>query len=301
MTGRELMELEVPWLPACETHWQLSPVKRQFEVLLGKMLQPGKRSPEDVEVPYLKAQHIQWDKVVTQDLPTMWATLEEVSSLRVRKGDLLVCEGGEVGRAAIVTEDLPEDCIIQNALHLVRPKKSGDVCFLRYVLRHATSQEWLDVLCNRATIAHFTVEKFSEMWVWLPPLSQQRAITNFLDRETAMIDELIAEKERLLELLAEKRRALITNAVTRGLDPDVPVRDSEAEWLGEIPRHWGKQFVRWLFKEVDERSNTGEGELLTVSHLTGVTLRSEKEVNMFMAETLEGYKICRPGDLELIS
>ena len=246
MTGQELVELEVPWLPTRETHWQLSPVKRHFDVLLGKMLQPKKRSPEDVQVPYLKAQHIQWDKVVTQDLPTMWATPEEVSSLRVRKGDLLVCEGGEVGRATIVTGDLPEDCIIQNALHLVRPKKSGDVRFLRYVLRHATSQEWLDVLCNRATIAHFTVEKFSEMWVWLPPLSQQRTIADFLDRETAKIDELILEKERLLELLAEKRRALITHAVTRGFDPDVPMRDSGVEWLGEIPEHWSVRRLRHI-------------------------------------------------------
>ena len=137
--GREFAELEVPWLPVQGTNRQLSPVKRHFDVLLGKMLQPQKRSPEDIQVPYLKAQHIQWDGVVTQDLPTMWATLGEVSSLRVKKGDLLVCEGGEVGRAAIVTEDLPEDCIIQNALHLVRPKKSGDVRFLRYMLRHATS------------------------------------------------------------------------------------------------------------------------------------------------------------------
>ena len=139
----------------------------------------------------------------------MWAP-DEISSLRVKKRDLLVCEGGEVGRAAIVTEALPEDCIIQNALHLVRPKKSGDIRFLRYVLRHATSQEWLDVLCNRATIAHFTVEKFSEMWVRFPPLPQQRAIADFLDRETAKIDVLIAEKDRLIKLPAERRRALIT-------------------------------------------------------------------------------------------
>lgn len=86
--GREFAELEVPWLLARGTHWQLSPVKRHFEVLLGKMLQPEKRSPKDVEVPYLKAQHLQWDKVVTQDLPTMWATPEEVSSLRPRTAKL---------------------------------------------------------------------------------------------------------------------------------------------------------------------------------------------------------------------
>ena len=133
--------------------------------------------------------------------------------------------------------------------------------------------------------------------VSIPPLSKQRDIVDYLDRETARIDALIAAKERLLELLAEKRRALITRAVTRGLNPDVPLRDSGIPWLGEIPAHWEIDRARWLFKERDQRSETGEEELLTVSHITGVTPRSEKDVNMFEAETKEGYKICHSGDL----
>ena len=129
------------------------------------------------------------------------------------------------------------------------------------------------------------------------PSARQRAIADYLDRETARLDGLVAAKERVLGLLAEKRRALITRAVTRGLDPRVPLRDSGIPWLGEIPAHWEIERTRWLFRERDERSETGEEELLTVSHLTGVTPRSEKDVNMFEAETTEGYKICLAGDL----
>ena len=70
------------------------------------------------------------------------------------------------------------------------------------------------------------------------PPRRQRAIADFLDRETAKIDALVARKERLIELLQEKRTALITRAVTRGLDPNVPMKDSGVEWLGEIPAHW---------------------------------------------------------------
>ena len=73
----------------------------------------------------------------------------------------------------------------------------------------------------------------------LPPLAQQRAIADYLDRETARLDALVAAKERVLGLLAEKRRALITRAVTRGLHPNIPLRDSGIPWLGEIPAHWG--------------------------------------------------------------
>ncbi len=72
----------------------------------------------------------------------------------------------------------------------------------------------------------------------LPSVLEQRAIAAFLDRETARIDALVAKKERLIELLQEKRTALITRAVTKGLDPNVPMKDSGVEWLGEIPAHW---------------------------------------------------------------
>jgi len=106
-------------------------------------------------------------------------------------------------------------------------------------------------------------------------------------------------KERQLELLAEKRRALITRAVTRGLNPNAPLRDSGLSWLGQIPKHWRIERSKWLFKERDERTENDDGEMLTVSHLTGVTPRSEKDVNMFEAETTEGYKICRKGDLAI--
>ena len=131
----------------------------------------------------------------------------------------------------------------------------------------------------------------------IPEWERQSAIAGYLDRETARLDALVAEKERLLKLLTEKRRVLITHAVTRGLDPDAPVRDSGVPWLGEIPGHWKVERARWLFRERDQRSATGDEELLTVSHLTGVTPRSEKEVHMFEAETTEGYKICTQGDL----
>ena len=80
----------------------------------------------------------------------------------------------------------------------------------------------------------------------IPPLSEQTAIAAFLDRETARIDALVAKEERLIELLREKRTALITRAVTKGLDPNAPVKDSGVEWLGEIPEHWETTKLRRL-------------------------------------------------------
>jgi type I restriction enzyme S subunit len=133
----------------------------------------------------------------------------------------------------------------------------------------------------------------------VPPLLEQRRIVAFLDRETAEIDALVAAKQRLLDLLAEKRQAIVAEAVMRGLNPSAPLRASGTDWLGDIPTHWEVERSRWVFQERDERSETGEEEMLTVSHLTGVTPRSEKNVNMFEAESTVGYKLCFAGDLAI--
>ena len=285
------------WQPCAANDWQCIQAKRAFEIVLGKMLQPSPSDDNDDEVPYLKALHVQWGKVLLENLPTMWASSLEIDKLALNIGDLLVCEGGEVGRAAPLREQPPEHCIIQNALHRVRNLPLGEVCFLRYLLSHAAEKGWFNVLCNRATIAHFTAEKFRNLWMHLPSADIQQLIANYLDRETSQIDELVASKELMLALLAEKRAALISHAVIHGLDPDAPLKPSGHPWLGDIPTHWKVMRSKRVLREHDERSVSGDEELLTVSHITGVTKRSEKEVNMFEAETTEGYKRCTHGNL----
>jgi type I restriction enzyme S subunit len=227
----------VAWLGEIPSIWSIEPAKRHFVIQLGKMLQNGPTCDTDRMVPYFKALHVLWGTVNANDLPEMWASPSEIKQYGVESGDLLVCEGGEVGRAGIAS-DPPVDSIIQNALHRVRAKNTGDVRFLMYVLHSVSSGGWFDVLCNRATIAHFTGEKFAALRIPLPTADEQQAIAAFLDRETARIDTLIEKKRRQIELLQEKRSALISHAVTKGLDPNAKMKDSGIEWLGEIPEHW---------------------------------------------------------------
>ena len=249
MTELVISEFHAPWQPNTN-NWDFSQVKNYYEVILGKMLQNTPAGQDDIEVPYFKAQHVQWNNVVIDELPTMWASPSETEMLRVKKGDLLVCEGGEAGRAGIVRNEPPANTIIQNAIHLVRPKRNGDIKYLRYLLQHAASHGWLDVICNRATIAHFTVEKFNQLWAWFPPLSEQHAIADYLDRETARIDTLITTKERLLELLAEKRQAIITHTITLGLNPNAPLRNSGVEEIEKIPSHWEVKKLKYVTHQI---------------------------------------------------
>ncbi|WP_420609451.1 restriction endonuclease subunit S [Candidatus Poriferisodalis sp.] len=180
--------------------------------------------------------------------------------------------------------------------------------FLRYVLLSDEFVSAVDSSTYGAKMPRANWEFIGNVRVLVPPRNEQVSITAYLDRETARVDELISKQELLIERLGEYRVALITRTVTRGLPPDAaeaagldpapPLKDSGVEWLGKVPEHWDVVENRRLFDERDERSDDGDGELLTVSHLTGVTRRSEKpDVGMFMAETLEGYKRCLRGDL----
>ena len=155
----------------------------------------------------------------------------------------------------------------------------------------------LDTGSDEAAVPGLNRDKAYEREVLLPDLETQEATASFLDFEAQAVDSLIEAKQKLLGLLAEKRRTLVAEAVMRGLDRSAPLRPSGIDWLGDIPAHWEVERSRWLFNERDERSETGEEEMLTVSHITGVTPRSQKDVNMFEAETTAGYKLCFTGDL----
>ncbi len=134
-----------------------------------------------------------------------------------------------------------------------------------------------------------------------PPLSEQTAIASFLDRKTALIDQAIGIKEKQIELLKERRQILIHKAVTGKTTVQtrhaLSLKDSGVEWIGEIPEHWEVKRAKYLFDEIGERSKTGDEELLSVSHMTGVTPRSEKNVSMFQSEDYSGSKLCQKDDL----
>jgi type I restriction enzyme S subunit len=134
----------------------------------------------------------------------------------------------------------------------------------------------------------------------LPPRGEQSAIATFLDRETTKLDTLIAKQAKLLELLQEKRQALISHAVTKGLNPDVPMKDSGVGWLGEVPAHWDVVRLGILFREVSESGND-ELPVLRVSIHDGVSDREfdEEELDrkVTRSEDRSKYKRVEPGDL----
>jgi type I restriction enzyme, S subunit len=236
-TYPKMKDSGIEWVGEIPEEWLTPSVSKIYDIQLGKMLQPKPESDEDVLIPYLKAENVHWEHVKTKDLPKMWAKPFEIVKYGVKKGDLLVCEGGEGGRSAILSTNMG-DVIIQNALHRIRSVKNANLQYLMYNLITCNVANWFDVINNKATIAHFTKEKFSSLKLLHPSKEEQKQITKFLDSQTSKIDSEIKKNEKLVTLLQEKKQATINHAVTKGLDDSVPMKDSGVEWIGEIPEEW---------------------------------------------------------------
>jgi type I restriction enzyme S subunit len=157
------------------------------------------------------------------------------------------------------------------------------------------------VVANSVGIGYPAIpsSRLAELPIWIPPLSEQRAIAAFLDRETARIDALIRKQERLIELLEEKRAALISHTVTKGLDPDVEMKDSGIEWLGKIPAHWDVIQARYIAESLQTGpfgSQLHSSEyivngtpVVNPSHIRGGCIEPDWEVTVD-EETLERLK-----------
>lgn len=174
-----------------------------------------------------------------------------------------------------------------------------DIKYLCYLL---LQPEYLTEFKKRVTgvmegFIRLYTDDLYDIFAIIPCADEQNQIATFLDIKTTQIDDAIATKEQQINLLKERKQIIIQKAVTQGLDPNVPMKNSGVDWIGKIPEHWKIRRAKYLFNEADERSQSGEEELLSVSHLTGVTPRSEKNVTMFMSEDYSGSKLCRNGDL----
>lgn len=126
----------------------------------------------------------------------------------------------------------------------VTPSEEADKKFLYYVIKHV-APKLADFDAHGSTMRHIKRESLDQR-LYVPATSEQAHIASFLDHETARIDALVEEQQRLIELLKEKRQAVISHVITKGLDPDVPMKDSGVEWLGELPKHWEVKPLRHL-------------------------------------------------------
>ena len=173
-------------------------------------------------------------------------TFKDFGCTEVEPDDILICRLGEPVARACLAPRLGKRMITSVDVCILKLHEEASAQFLVYSMSSCRYLDWVGSLVRGSTRDRVSRSMLGSFVVPFPPPAEQRAIAAFLDRETARIDGLVARKERLIELLQEKRTALITRAVTRGLDANVPMKDSGVEWLGEIPAHWEVKRIKNL-------------------------------------------------------
>ena len=234
---------DVEWLGAIPAHWEVRRLK--YLATVNDEALPETTDP-DMEITYVDIGNVDSVGGITSTEDLVFEDAPSRARRIVRQGDVIISTVRTYLKAIARIEPTDANLIVSTGFAVIRPRKLDDG-FVAYAL---SSPYFVDRVVAHSVGVSYPAINASELAcldIAFPPLTEQQAISAFLDRETARIDALVAKKEQLIELLQEKRTALITRSVTRGgLDPDAPMKDSGFEWLGEIPTHWETTKLRRL-------------------------------------------------------
>lgn len=237
----------VEWLGEVPEHWEVVRLKQACEVFPSNVDKHSR--DEEPPVRLCNYTDVYYNEKITQDMTFMSATAtpEQIARFTLKAGDTIITKDSEtaddIAISAYVPRDLP-GVVCGYHLSMIRPRSGVCGAFVKRLFDSGYLKSKVAVAANGLTRVGLGQYAIDNLEVPLPPQAEQVLVASFLDDETAKIDALVAEQERLIELLKEKRQAVISHAVTKGLDPSVPMKDSGVEWLGDVPAHWEVRQVR---------------------------------------------------------
>lgn len=238
----------VEWLGKVPEHWSVSPIKYlTTHIGSGKTPPGGSEVYESSGVMFLRSQNIYEDGLRLEDVVYITeSTDEEMKASRVKPLDVLLnITGASIGRSCRVPKIFPGANVNQHVC-ILRADQEFLSKWLSFFLPSQSAQSQIELFQNGAGREGLNFEQIGNMVIGVPSVDECIVIAAHLDRETTRIDSLIAKKTRFIELLKEKRQALITQAVTKGLNPNVKMKDSGVEWLGEVPEHWEVKPLKYV-------------------------------------------------------
>ena len=282
----------VEWIGEIPEHWGVKPLKRVFKIINGGTPSSSEESYWNGEIVWVtpndlskltEACIVDSERKITQD------GLHNCSARIVPKGSIVISTRAPIGYVAIAGVPL---CTNQGCKSLVAINKVNPKYF--YYWMHSISF-YLNVLGQGTTFIELSNSSLSMVELLTPSINEQKAIANFLDQKTAVIDDLIADKEKLIELLQEKRQAIITEAVTKGFNPNARMKDSGSEWISEIPEHWNLRRIKYLanvrnVKAVDSDNDKAYIGLENIESKTGKLLLNRNDEQQLIGETANIFK-----------
>lgn len=296
----------IEWIGEIPEHWIVAKIK-YTSTLSGRIGWQGLTSNEYQSTgPYLitgvnfSDGSIDWESCV--HIPE--ARWLEATQIQIENGDLLITKDGTVGKVAIV-DNLKDKASLNSGVMLIRANLKSGIAYLNkylfYLLQSDVFWSWFsEINSGNSTIIHLYQGSFENFSFPIPPLSEQYKISDFISCKTSEIDSLIWRTEKFIALLQEYRKSVITEAVTKGLDPNVPMKDSGVEWIGEIPKTWGVFRNKLLFKLRDERNTQPLSKVNLLSLYTDLGVVQHKDLTKTTgnkATNANGYKVVYPSDI----
>ena len=286
---REMKDSGIEWVGIIPSHWIIHPVYYYF----GERKNKNKFGQED------NLLSLSYGKIIRKDINTSEGLLPESFSTYniVEKGDIVIRPTDlQNDKRSLRTGLVPERGIITSAYICLKPIKDIDSRFFNYQLH---SYDVIKVFYNMGNGVRQGLNfwKFSHLLVFEPPLDEQKRIADYLDAKCAEIDALTADIQTQIDTLEQYKRSVITEAVTKGLNPDAEMKDSGIQWIGMMPAHWdcirGKYILKYIQKPVRE-----DDGVITCFRDGEVTLRSNRREDGFtMADKEIGYQGIDVGDL----
>ncbi len=307
--GKEIRKEQPYWQKHLPEQWKLSRLKHCLS-----SLESGNREKGGGNIYKgifsIGGEHISWSGKLKLDNPKYVTKqfFDEMKRGKVKKGDiLLVKDGATIGKSVYIENSPFKDCAVNEHVFLLRSNELFHGKYVYYFIISVYGQDQILMEIRGAAQGGLSSNFANELVISHPSLPEQQAIANFLDRKTTQIDALIAKKQRLIALLQEHRTALINQAVTKGLDPHVPMKDSGIGWLGMIPKHWkitrlkfiGDAIIGLTYKP-SEIVNNQNGKLV----LRAGNIQNGKIVlndNVFVNKDIPEHLITKYGDILICS
>lgn len=287
----------IDWLGPIPAHWESQRLKHIANVQLSNV----DKHTRSTEIPVRLCNYtdVYYKDFITENIEFMQATATEsqIAEFRLEKDDVLITKDSEspddIAVPAYVPQSL-ESVICGYHLAHIRPLHiQGKYLFRSFQARPIASQ--FEMSANGITRYGISKSVIGNALFLLPPLEEQERIARFLDEKTQEIDRAIAQKRRLIDLLQEQKAILINTAVTHGLNPHAPTKDSGINWLGPIPAHWEVRRLKYLFQEVDKRTTTGQETLFSLRMYDGLVPYDDVGTRPITDDDVIGYKVIQPG------
>jgi type I restriction enzyme S subunit len=240
----------IEWIGQIPEHWEIKKLKFLISQNDGGV---WGEEPERHATIVLRSTELNLDGSWSLDNPAMRKLTEsDLKKSLLKKGDILITKssGSElhIGKSALVDDTIENmKCCYSNFMQRIRPFNNQNSKYLHYILNSNVAREQYNYLSNTTTgLANLTANTLNEIVLPSVPLREQEAIVTYLNKTSNNIEMLVKMKHKQIELLKEERTAIINQAVTKGLNPDVPMKDSGIEWLGEVPEHWNVTVAKHL-------------------------------------------------------